>query len=326
MPIFRKNNERVLFVHIPKNAGTTVEYWFCENYWYITNLALYGHEKQIFNESFGINFTFFEGYQAEEKTNPQHALPVTWKKWGEFTSAFAIVRHPLERLRSHVNYKYRSLVKLGRLNDTANSYAKFLEEYLTDAFRRLIKEPTYQDNHFRPQTDFLAEGVTVLKFESNWPKFIAEKYHLKTKLPHINISSVKKDYDFILPDELKKKIVDYYHKDFEILGYSLPVSLKEKNPLKKIWLYWENKGDSKPPSYIDLCHETVFYHLQNDYQIIILNDKNIENYLENIHQNYWKITCLAHKADYIRAKIVFKYGGMWLDSDVIMLEKKGIDE
>lgn len=90
----------------------------------------------------------------------------------------------------------------------------------------------------------------------------------------------------------------------------------------KVWLYWQTPENKNKPDYIDLCHQTIFHHLDDCCDIVILNDKNISQYLTDIHQNYWEINVLAHKADYIRAKILYKYGGLWLDSDIIALNKE----
>ena len=43
------------------------------------------------------------------------------------------------------------------------------------------------------------------------------------------------------------------------------------------------------------------------------------NYFEDLHANIKELK-LAHQADIIRVFAIEKYGGVWLDSDIIVLE------
>jgi len=94
---------------------------------------------------------------------------------------------------------------------------------------------------------------------------------------------------------------------------------------KTIWMYWENKKGFLKPAYLDLCLETIIKHSPN-YKVIVLNENNISSYLPSLRKDLHKIVDLAHKADYIRAKIMFELGGIWLDSDVILLQEIDIED
>jgi hypothetical protein len=54
------------------------------------------------------------------------------------------------------------------------------------------------------------------------------------------------------------------------------------------------------------------------YKLHFINDKNLYEYLDNIPKNFYKLRP-AHKADYVRVSVVNKYGGIWLDSDMIII-------
>ncbi len=83
-----------------------------------------------------------------------------------------------------------------------------------------------------------------------------------------------------------------------------------------IWLYWENKPKQSTPDYIRLCWKTLVKNNRGDFNIKILTDNNIAEYLPEInHIDLLKE--IAHKADYIRFALLNKYGGIWLDSDFI---------
>ena len=92
-----------------------------------------------------------------------------------------------------------------------------------------------------------------------------------------------------------------------------------------VWQYWET-SDEYPNGipYIDLCHQTVDNNAGTGvgYKVIRLNEKTVFNYVDiNPLLLNMKGTSnqLAQKADYIRAKLLCKYGGIWLDSDSIVL-------
>jgi mannosyltransferase OCH1-like enzyme len=101
-----------------------------------------------------------------------------------------------------------------------------------------------------------------------------------------------------------------------------------------IWLYWENKpGVDKPPTYIQMCHESVKQHCSDKFNVIILNENSVNDYLFNLRTDIQELS-IPQKADYIRLKLLEKYGGIWLDSDIIVMQdlmpiidkmKNGID-
>jgi mannosyltransferase OCH1-like enzyme len=86
-----------------------------------------------------------------------------------------------------------------------------------------------------------------------------------------------------------------------------------------LWLYWEDTDDKKRPSYIDLCIKTVCKHCEEFFEINMTNDKNIKNYVD-LHENLNNVKEIAHKADYIRYKLLYEHGGIWLDCDMIVMK------
>jgi hypothetical protein len=75
MPIYEKNNTRILHVHIPKTGGTSITELFRKCGWGIDRWSEDGHGQQ-------------------------HATRQYWKDWGEFDYIFTIVRHPIFRALS----------------------------------------------------------------------------------------------------------------------------------------------------------------------------------------------------------------------------------
>jgi len=83
-----------------------------------------------------------------------------------------------------------------------------------------------------------------------------------------------------------------------------------------IWLYWENKNkDAEELDLVRKCKE-LFTRYDN---VIILNEVLIHQYLSGI-VDCSRISYIAQKADYYRAKLLYEYGGIWIDMDTILLE------
>jgi len=91
--------------------------------------------------------------------------------------------------------------------------------------------------------------------------------------------------------------------------------IKEKYYL---WQYW----DGFKPSYIELSMETVDKHCKDSFNIIRLNKDNIYNYLPELKIYYEKINKLIipHQVDIFRIMLLYKYGGVYMDADMIVLK------
>lgn len=95
---------------------------------------------------------------------------------------------------------------------------------------------------------------------------------------------------------------------------------KDKPP--KLWLYWDNIDGKQTPAYIQLCYETVLKNCSNSFEIIRLNKDNIKNYLPELkdYEKYLEKLRIAHKVDFYRILLLYKYGGVYMDSDIIVLQ------
>jgi phosphorylcholine metabolism protein LicD len=94
---------------------------------------------------------------------------------------------------------------------------------------------------------------------------------------------------------------------------------KEKKPY--LWQYWDNMEGKPTPAYIDICLKTVDRHCSDSFEIIRLNKDNIMNYIPEIAE--WKKQIddliIAHKVDFYRIILLYKFGGLYLDADIICL-------
>lgn len=83
-----------------------------------------------------------------------------------------------------------------------------------------------------------------------------------------------------------------------------------------IWQYWETSDDEKP-LFVDGLHEIAKNN--SGAKVILVTPQNIHDYIPDIPDEIFQIKELAHKADMIRALLIYHHGGMWLDSDAIVL-------
>ena len=94
---------------------------------------------------------------------------------------------------------------------------------------------------------------------------------------------------------------------------------------KVIWLYWETPEGEKEPPHITLCRETITRN--SGAEVRLVHSQNFRDYLPGIHDNIDRIYqnkeperhCIPIKTAFIRVFLLEKYGGLYIDSDAIVL-------
>ena len=79
------------------------------------------------------------------------------------------------------------------------------------------------------------------------------------------------------------------------------------------WFYWEDNGQT-PEIIIKIIH-LIKKYLTN---YVIVNNKTIHKYISVVDTSH--LEHIAQKVDYYRAKLLYTYGGIWLDMDTIILD------
>jgi hypothetical protein len=82
-----------------------------------------------------------------------------------------------------------------------------------------------------------------------------------------------------------------------------------------IWQYWETRGTK--PAFVDGLHEIA--KRNSGCEVVLVTPETLDEYLPDLPREILQIEEMAHKADMIRAMLVARHGGMWLDSDAIVL-------
>ena len=85
---------------------------------------------------------------------------------------------------------------------------------------------------------------------------------------------------------------------------------------RNIYLYWVGNEYKL----ISIFRNLIYLHSTNGigYKIHLVTDKNINDYIQDI-PNYFSTLCPAHQADFVRVNVICDYGGIWLDSDTLVL-------
>ena len=78
-------------------------------------------------------------------------------------------------------------------------------------------------------------------------------------------------------------------------------------------------GNNEKPKDIKRCMETWKKHLK-DYEIIEWNEKNFDIDSNKFVKEAYEARKWAYVSDYIRAYAIYNYGGIYLDTDVLVVE------
>ncbi len=79
-----------------------------------------------------------------------------------------------------------------------------------------------------------------------------------------------------------------------------------------VWLYWEGPM----PAYISLCCKSVFAHNRN---VKMLDRAAFDALFKEDRDMPLDRLCVQHRADFIRAYLLHHYGGLWVDTDCVVL-------
>lgn len=185
--------DHVVFVHIPKAAGSSIR-----------SLGVY--------------------------TSPGHKPYKFYEKWAKAyekeLEAFTVVRNPYTRYISAFHYLQRGgKTAIDKRFACRNKLIEF--DANSFAVERLCRKRILSWMHFSPQINFVTSKdgrlgkITILQLESlaeRWPEF-AQRWDLAARLPLENLSTTPGS--FCLSSDAKLAIRKAYADDFQTFGYEV---------------------------------------------------------------------------------------------------------
>jgi hypothetical protein len=194
MPIFETPNGKVLFIHIPKTGGSTIS----------SELRLH-HQVSMYTNS------AWPGYLC----TPQHLHGGPLRELFQpetLAYVFTVVRHPVDRIRSEYNWNQRK-----------RSIKVPFWLWLRTKLFEVRNSPYLDDNHLRPQEDFLCHNTEVFRLEDGLDK-VFQRLSEVTGADYAENPEARKVTD-VLSQSVSKAdrnlIGKFYANDFRRFGYEV---------------------------------------------------------------------------------------------------------
>jgi len=201
MPLFVKDDVSVLYIHVPKTGGTSIEQFF----------LAHGFKSEFLDY---VPETSFNTYR---RCSPQHlhAEPLlVLLRPALIRYVFMTVRHPISRVVS----EYKMQRRVGKR-------AVSLSQWLNRALSAYMDTPFALDNHVRPQHEFLIPGCDVFRQENGFGQAFVERLSERTGISFAGREMVNynvdegPDVDEAEIANIRAAVRQFYRLDFATFGY-----------------------------------------------------------------------------------------------------------
>lgn len=204
MTLFIKDSYSILFLHVPKCGGSSIDRLFKEN-GYSSALEMRGLPPQDCLVA-----------------SPQHQTSQNLKSMinmNNLDEIFIMVRNPYKRIISEFNWQFR---------DTERYSMPEINSWITESLEKASRDSSYSDNHFRACIDFIDADLpcNIFKLEDGM-EFVAEYFVREHgSINQINMPNEKDAKSFsnsIREPNLNAAAIaainQFYKYDFEAFGY-----------------------------------------------------------------------------------------------------------
>jgi hypothetical protein len=207
MPVFYKDKKYLLYIHVPKTGGTSMEKLFQRNGWRAAYLDL-----NIKGKSFNHVRICSPQHMHAAMLQQQLVLP-------KLDGIFMTTRHPYDRFRSEYCYNNKS---------GCDTSAEAVERWARKTFTAYTKDNFLLDNHIRPQHQFYLPGTKIFQLEKGFKNIVQQlsrKYKIELSYQEIHEMSRQKESglsssDVELNDRVKAMLNTIYQQDFDQFGYT----------------------------------------------------------------------------------------------------------
>nr|WP_159449378.1 sulfotransferase family 2 domain-containing protein [Demequina sp. NBRC 110051] len=203
----------MLFVHIPKTGGTSIEDAFAEHGWHVDFLDRHAAPGLL-------NYYLHSSPQHMEASRLSNTF-----RLDRIDAVFGFVREPLARLTSE--YVWRHWGK-SEVDTSPEAFALWITSVLAAA----RESPFAYDNHIRPQVDFLLPGMHTLRFEDGLNVGMCRirdvtGIDVPVVLPweqNSTASTGVSGRDVAISSVVRKAVAEFYRDDYERFAYVPPDS------------------------------------------------------------------------------------------------------
>jgi hypothetical protein len=198
LPLARSNGRNILFIHIPKAGGTSIEDWLRQVCPLSFHNSRVGHGLPCVPQHFHaelLDYLFDESF---------------------IDYSFAVVRNPYWRLLSEYNY---------RMSHRRRHQAVFprpsFRRWVTSTLSRYARNQYVYSNHIRPQVQFLFPDTEVFRLEDGLDVMKKRLAEVLGSIPRSEI--LQRNQSVPLVESIDKGtaaiIQDFYAEDFAKFGY-----------------------------------------------------------------------------------------------------------
>jgi hypothetical protein len=207
VPVFRKDGRSVLFIHVPKAGGSSIERMFGD-----AGYTVHYRDPRLGKGSLN----------RLRRCSPQHMHASILQEVFRidlFDVVFMVTRHPLTRFRSEYGY--------ARRHEDVATDSEAVEQWAEKAFSAYAKDPFHLDNHLRPQSDFYLPGCTVYRLEDGMERVMTDLgRRLGTdfggEVPRVlerKKESGVSSSEFTVSGQLQRRVEAFYSEDYDRFGY-----------------------------------------------------------------------------------------------------------
>ena len=244
MTLFLQNNLSILFLHVPKCGGSSIDRLF-KNNGYSSTLEMRGLPPQ-----------------ACLTASPQHQTCEKLKSilnTKELSDIFIMTRDPYERIISEYNWQFREKDHCDKPE---------LNQWIIDSLNKASQNKNYSDNHFRQSIDFIDEAVPCKIFKLEEGIEFVEEFFIRKQgsLEVIEIPNEKRAEGYLdsnrepeLSSEAIQAINHFYEYDFKAFGYK-PRGTQDsifENEIQSLQSNKSNEMESKVKAIIEWREQTI---------------------------------------------------------------------
>ena len=202
------NEEKIIFIHIPKTAGSAIE------------LLLLKSKKNVYkNKFYGISK--FNNHSKAMHHLTAKDLKSILNNYNDFFK-FTIIRNPYSKLISE--YYWCEVENMGY--KSKQSFDKFLDDIEIIVNNNKYEDSIYYD-HFMPQyffvydenKDIIVDYIGKYEKLNESVQFIKSKFNITSELPIFEKYINRMTNKIILNESQKNRIYNLYKKDFQLFDY-----------------------------------------------------------------------------------------------------------